>query len=333
MSNNRGFKLAALNIVSLQAHIDELRVYMHSKVIDILAMNESRLSSSISNGEVSIPGYILERNDRNRDGSGVALYIRNTINYELLHDYDDDKLERLGIKVNKFMTKPFIVGTWYRPPDANAEILMAFESLIDGIEMLVLEVNIIGDFNGNVGATLLESHTKKLLDICNLYQYHQLIREPTRITEKTASTIDLFITKNNDLFMQSGVCHIGISDHSLIFSVRKFSLPKRSPLIVQSRQFRNFDGDLFRTDLSLVPWHLVDYELNPNSAWEMWSNMFLKICDFHAPKRSRKIRNNHAPWLTPELKKLMFQRDKLKRVANINKTEANWAVINLHVIM
>ena len=52
--------------------------------------------------------------------------------------------------------------------------------------------------------------------------------------------------------------------------------------------------------------------------------MFLKICDFHAPKRSRKIRNNHAPWLTFELKKLMFQRDKLKRVANINKTEANW---------
>ena len=160
-------------------------------------------------------------------------------------------------------------------------------------------MNIIGDFNCNVGATLLESHTKKLLDICNLYQYHQLIREPTRITEKTASTIDLFSTNNNDLFMQSGVCHIGISDHSLIFAVRKFSLPKRSPLIVQSRQFRNFDGDLFRTDLSLVQWHLVDYEVDPNSAWEMWSNMFLKICDFHAPKKSRKVRNNHAPWLTP----------------------------------
>ena len=32
----------------------------------------------------------------------------------------------------------------------------------------------------------------------------------------------------------------------------------------------------------------------------------------------------YAPWLSPELKKLMFQRGKLKRVANINKTEANW---------
>ena len=51
---------------------------------------------------------------------------------------------------------------------------MAFESLIDRIEMLGLEVNIIGDFNCNMGATLLESHTKKLLDICSLYLYHQI---------------------------------------------------------------------------------------------------------------------------------------------------------------
>ena len=40
---------------------------------------------------------------------------------------------------------------------------MAFESLIDRIKMLGLEVNIIGDFNCNMGATLLESHTKKII--------------------------------------------------------------------------------------------------------------------------------------------------------------------------
>ena len=56
------------------------------KSLIFLQLMNPGLSSSISNGEVSIPGYILERNDRNRDGGGVALYIRNTINYELLHD-------------------------------------------------------------------------------------------------------------------------------------------------------------------------------------------------------------------------------------------------------
>ena len=88
LSKNRGFKLAALNITSIPGHIEELRIYMNSKCIDILAVNETRLDDTISSGEVTVPGYALERNDRNRDGGGVALYIRNTINYERLFDFE-----------------------------------------------------------------------------------------------------------------------------------------------------------------------------------------------------------------------------------------------------
>ena len=29
----------------------------------------------------NVKGYVLERNDGNRNGGGVALYIRNTIDY------------------------------------------------------------------------------------------------------------------------------------------------------------------------------------------------------------------------------------------------------------
>ena len=54
---------------------------MLPKTVDILAINETRLDSSIQNGEVSIPGYTLERKDRHRNGGGVALYTRNSINY------------------------------------------------------------------------------------------------------------------------------------------------------------------------------------------------------------------------------------------------------------
>ena len=53
---------------------------MNLKCTDILAVNETGLDDTISSGEVIVPGYALERNDRNRDGGGVALYIRNTIN-------------------------------------------------------------------------------------------------------------------------------------------------------------------------------------------------------------------------------------------------------------
>ena len=214
---------------------------MNMKCIDILAVNETRLDNTVSSGEVVVSGYILERNDRKGEGGGIALYNRDTINYERLYDLEYQSLEWIGVKVVKLKAKPFIVSTWYRPPDANADTMKDFEFLIEHIESLGLEVNILGVVNCNVAACPLESRTKNLLEICNLYQYHQLINVHTRITKKSATTIDLFLTNNKEMYTHSGVCDIGISDHSLINAIRKFCIPKGKPKIVESRQFRNFN--------------------------------------------------------------------------------------------
>ena len=87
---------------------------MSTNFVDILSINESRLDYT-SNGEINIPGYVIERKDRNRSGGGVALHFRNTINYKRLPHQEDD-LEFLFIQVSKFKLRPFIVGTWNRPP-------------------------------------------------------------------------------------------------------------------------------------------------------------------------------------------------------------------------
>ena len=68
---------------------------------DVLAVNKTRLNDTISSGKVAVPGYTLQRNDRNRDRGGVTLYILNTINYERLFDFESESLELIGIKVIK----------------------------------------------------------------------------------------------------------------------------------------------------------------------------------------------------------------------------------------
>ena len=45
-------------------HIDELRIYMNISKLDILAINETKLDSSISNCELDITGYGIVRLDR-----------------------------------------------------------------------------------------------------------------------------------------------------------------------------------------------------------------------------------------------------------------------------
>ena len=73
IKNLRGFKIASLNINSLLRHVDELRLMLTNSKIDVFAVNESKIDSSITDNEISIPGYNMIRRDRNRFGGGVVV--------------------------------------------------------------------------------------------------------------------------------------------------------------------------------------------------------------------------------------------------------------------
>lgn len=47
----------------------------------------------------------------------------------------------------------------------------------------------------------------------------QLINEPTRVTESSATTIDLIFTNTPEYIFYFVVIHIGIPDHSLIIVI------------------------------------------------------------------------------------------------------------------
>ena len=166
----RGFKLAAINITSLPKHIDQLQAYMTSEPTDILAINETRLDDTIHDNEMRIHGYVLERKDRNRNGGGVAFYIRNTIDYECDNTLNLNglNLEWLCIKVKKPKTKPFLIATWYRPPNLLTSVMDTFECLLTHLESQDIEINILGDLNCDVGATPVDHNTSRLLETCKI---------------------------------------------------------------------------------------------------------------------------------------------------------------------
>ena len=74
----------------------------------------------------------------------------------------------------------------------------------------------------------------------------------------------------------------------------------------------------------MVPWHLIEQEHNPDTAWDIWQHMFLDIANSHAPLKKKRVKGISSPWITPELKRLMFQRDKLKKLASRFPTDCNW---------
>ena len=118
----KGLRVANLNVNSLIKHIDEIRITLANSPFDILAINESKIDDLIPDSEIYIFGYNIIRKDRNRNGGGVALYIRDTISLSERNDLIPDRLEMIFIEVNRPHSKSFLVSTWYRPPNSEMDL-------------------------------------------------------------------------------------------------------------------------------------------------------------------------------------------------------------------
>ena len=182
----RGFKLAGLNVRSLVNHIDELRVLLATSPIDVLAINETWLNPTISDNDVYIPEYDIIRRDRafksanGKTYEGVCFYVRSSVNFIQRKDMSIDDIENLCIQIQKPNSKPFLVATWYRPPNSNVEEFKYFETFIDMIDAENVEYYLLGDLNCDLGSLDLEGNSRLLIGITELYGLHQLINEPTR---------------------------------------------------------------------------------------------------------------------------------------------------------
>ena len=96
------------------------------------------------------------------------------------------------------------------------------------------------------------SHSHELYD---LFGMSQVIKEHTRVTIETSTLIDHIATTNQANIADSGVYKTCLSDHYLVYCVRKLhGGMKREHKYITSRQLKNFGKTAFLSDLSEVDW-------------------------------------------------------------------------------
>ena len=227
--------------------------------IDIISTNETKLESNIDNSRVALNDFSLLRCDRNRHGGGVAMYVRETIDFEHRTDLQTDYLEILCIELKPKFSKSFLVLAWYRPPKYEHETLNTLETLLKTIENKNKELILIGDINSN---DLNIDDKNKVIDhlrsVYRQFQMKQLIKFPTRSTLTSQTLIDHFASNKPRYIIDSGVFTTGFSDHDLICGVRKVSSRiNREPKIIKSRQLKNYDPTKFRKELQQVDWESI----------------------------------------------------------------------------
>ena len=142
----------------------------------------------MADSEVHIPNYIIRRNDRNRQGGGVCVYVRQDLAFNPRDDMTHCDLEATWIDIFLPKSKPILCGTIYRPP-TQQNFFSALESVCSMFIHPGTETVILGDFNVNVLSRC--ALVDKLLSFTNLFNFKQLIQDPTRICKTSSSCIDL----------------------------------------------------------------------------------------------------------------------------------------------
>ena len=193
-------------------------------------------------------------------------------------------LEIITVEISKPKSKPFLISCWYRPPDSPMEIFNNYEELVRKMDSEYEEIILIGDFNCDWSqiSNNANTQTKKLAELAKTLQFEQLIKEPTRVTKNSKTLIDVAFTNKPEIIAKSGVVHIGISDHSLIFIQRKISIQRKVSKIIKIRQFKNYDAGDFKYDLAMNT-QKISLTNDPNEMWNEWKRIFLTVADKHAP--------------------------------------------------
>ena len=123
-------------------------------MVDILIITETKLDNTFPVSQFHIDGYSKPyRLDRNRNGGGIIIYVREDIPNRMLtkHNFPDN-IEGLFIELN-FRKSKWLLGGMYHPPSQPDQYF--FNTLDKALDVYSNYENIllIGDFNAQIGET------------------------------------------------------------------------------------------------------------------------------------------------------------------------------------
>ena len=138
--------IGTLNINSLSSKFDDLKV-LTSGIFDILIITETKLDETYPISQFHINGYSMPyRLDRNRNGGGVIIYVREDVPSKILrkHFLPND-IEGIFVEINFRKSKWLLCGT-YHPPSQSDQYY--FDNIDEALDVYCQyeKIMLAGDF-------------------------------------------------------------------------------------------------------------------------------------------------------------------------------------------
>ena len=304
-----------INAQSIPHHYDEIVRILSETGVDIFAVSETFVCEKTPKMFYEIPGYKFIHKDRTMQSrGGTGIYVKHGIDCkEIKLCKEVIQPEICFVEITCKHTK-LAVGVIYKSPLISytqyAVLTEILAPIITGYEHHI----ILGDFNIN--------HLTPNSSACKFFREHvsepydlsQLITEPTRISDSSATLIDLLLVSYPDNVKASGVVDVpAIGDHCLIYCSYAIKKPKFAPKIITKRKMDNFNIEQFKNDINFAPWgSLSAFEYGDlDNKVTVVENIYRDIMDKHCPKVEMRVTHpSSSAWRTDKIKQLQNDRDR-----------------------
>ena len=313
-------KIVHSNVSSLQNKAFQLETELNH--FDIITVSETWLYNNFPNDRIRLDGYYPPIRKDREDGSpwgGVAIYVKDSLICKPRPDLNVPQLEAVWIET-KLNQETFLVGSFYRPPDAR----VSYWDLIDDSIKLAMstpyKLVILGDFNADCKDST-HPHVQRIL---NLNSLHQVVTEPTHYLPDSTTLIDLILTPNPSLIDKVGVLAPVCSKHCCPYVEIINNTPK---VIKFKRTVYNYsllNEVKYLDELQAVDWqNIADCE-TVDMAADFFTNNLVTAAKRCMPSKKVTDRSNDKPWITDEIKKMILKKEIIHRLAKEINSVWSW---------
>lgn len=317
--------------------MDGIKLTLNKKQYHFFGLSETKLKSSAPVGPIKVPGYNFIRHSlpagRGRGAKtcgGVGLYVAKHIKATPVIKSSFDAAVPIAQRLEYLVVKAKInycdigIVVLYNPSSNNPSFIQNYEKLLlDLLELNFDRIYIVGDFNINVTATQLSFNNlavKRLHDVFNLTV---LNTPPTRITDTTATTIDLLVTDSPQTIVKSTTAAgSSISDHEIVYLIADMRVRKPTPQRVIFRNFRRVDQVRLQADFQSRNHQAILECEDVNRKAELVTSELQSLLDRHVPQTTVFVRDERTPWITNEIVQAVTLRDLAFKLYSRNPNRA-----------
>ena len=248
------------------------------KAFDLSLISKSKLDSTFPVNQFHIFSFKVFRQDHNRFGGRLILYINENIPCRPLNDHPTfPNLKLIAIEIHQSKSRWLFIGIYKPPSQSDKEFTNRLSSIIDYYSAKYKNLILIGSFH-------LSTENQHLDALIQAYNLNNLINKPTSFQSNTPTWIDLILANKKNLFKLSNTFETGISDHhKLVSTILKSGCFKGTPMIKIYRSYKKIELENFNRILKDKLKNLT------NHSYAEFEKVFLKKLNKHATLKKKVL--------------------------------------------